>query len=600
LLSFTVSALLLGLTACSDKAADTGAEPSTSETDDTSATGDTTVGDTDPPTETGPGGADSTDSGPDTAPPTETGEPSPGIDPYAAVFLWEALTFDDAVPMGFEPSEIPAGEQAEPGAVTLTEVGFTAGLTGAVAGGNSHGVGVGFFDYDGDGWADILVGNGVNGSGSPSYNSSLWRNNRDGTFSDVSLMSGLGAILHGFDVYSVTASDYDADGDLDVYITAHPHDFLLQNDGDGTFTDATAAAGAGGPESEPASNGSSKIAAWGDYDGDGLIDVVVASSQFLDAEAHGYLLRNLGDGTFADATADAKLQVAVYGNPCAVLWTDYDNDGDQDLWIWNDRGGPDENRAILRNDDGRFEDVTVDVGADNAMNNPMAIDAADVNRDGWLDYYIGNIGNAALLHAQGDGTFVEWGVAAGVTGEYTWGLGFEDLDRDGWWDIFVAQEDERPYLTFTNLRGETPLFTEQSWPHPEVVDSDAHNVAVAFADYDHDGDVDIVTAGTGGVRVNLFRNDTDPGTTRWLHVEVPSSPERGERGGVSGRVVVKTGDVVRYRDLQAGSSRASMNEMSVRFGLGQYTGAEWVAVLWPDGRISAVTGVEGNQKIQMP
>jgi len=595
--------LLSALIACSDKPlADTSASDTTPDTTDDTDGSDGTTDDTAPTT----GGDDtevtgdtegSDDGGVDT---TDTAPPPPVPDPFDADYLWETLVFDGATDLGFEPEAIAPEAIVEPGAVTLTEVGNDAGLAGATAGGNPHGVGVGFFDYDGDGWADILVANGINGSGSPSFGSSLWRNNQDGTFSDVTVASGLGPILAGFDAYSVAAADYDADGDLDVHITAHPHDFLLRNNGDGTLSDVTEAAGAGGSESEPLSSGSSKIAAWGDYNNDGLLDLAVASSQFLDAPANGYLLRNLGDGTFSDATEGSSYQVSDYGNPCALLWTDYDNDGDQDIWVWNDREGFDENRVLMRNDGGSFTDATVEVGATNSMYNPMGIDGADVDRDGWLDYYIGNIGNAALLRAQGDGTFVDWALAAGVSGEYTWGLGFEDLDHDGWWDIFVAQEDDRDYLTFTNLRVSPPEFSEQSWSHPPVDDRDSHNVAVAFADYDHDGDVDVVTAGTGGVRVNLFRNDTDPGTARWLHVEVPSSPSREERGGVSGRVVVKTGDVVRYRDLQAGSSRASMNEMSVRFGLGHYTGADWVAVLWPNGRISTVTGVEGNQKIQMP
>jgi hypothetical protein len=533
----------------------------------------------------------------DTAPPWE----GDGVEaPFSADFLWQALDLSGALDLGFTPGPVPDGEQREPGPVTLTEVADQAGLGASVSGGNTHGVGVGFFDADGDGWADIFVASGVSGDGAHAWDSALWRNRGDGTFEDVSEASGVRAMLSGLDAYSVAAADYDADGDLDVYVTAHPRDVLLQNFGDGTFVDATAAAGAGGPESEPASNGSSKIAAWGDLDGDGWLDLVVASSQFLDQPANGYLLRSRGDGTFEDATAAAGLQVADEGNPCAVLWSDYDSDGDQDLWVWNDRGDSDENRALLRNEGGVFADVTAEVGATNPMGNPMGIDGADIDRDGWQDYYIGNIGNAALLRAQGDGTFVDWSVAAGVAGEYTWGLGFEDLDLDGWWDLFVAQEDERPHLSFTNLRERPPRFEQQGWPHPEVPADLSHNVAVAFADYDHDGDVDIVTAGTGGTRLNLYRNDTDRGSDRWLHVSVPASPGIGERGGVSARVVIKAGDTVLFRDLQAGSSRASTNELSVRFGLGQYTGADWVAALWPDGRVSAARGVAGDQKLELP
>ncbi len=124
-------------------------------------------------------------------------------------------------------------------------------------------------------------------------------------------------------------------------------------------------------------------------------------------------------------------------------------------------------------------------------------------------------------------------------------------------------------------------------------------MAVAFADYDRDGDVDIVTAGTGGARPNLYRNDTDRGTNHWLHVTVPVTPGTGGSGGVSARVVVKAGERIQWRDLTAGSSRASMNQLSVRFGLGQHTGADWVAALWPDGRQVAVYGVPGDQVLAL-
>ncbi|GEM_PF-2275135 len=535
----------------------------------------------------------------DTATPTDTAAPPPP-ETFEASWLWAPLDLAEARWLGFEPGPIATDDRVPHGSVVLTEVGATVGLGDAVAGGNSHGVGVGFFDANGDGWADVMVASGIgNSSGSPVYPSSLWLNQGDGTYVDASVSSGVAALLEGLDTYSVAAADHDADGDLDLYVTAHPHDLLLVNDGAGVFTDGTAAAGVGGPESEPASNGSSKIAAWGDYDGDGWLDVAVASSQFLDHPPHGYVLRNLGDGTFEDVTESSGMVVSPTGNPCAVLWSDYDNDGDQDLWVWNDRGSSGSNRSLLRNDEGTFTEVRDEVGATNPMGNPMGIDGVDLNDDGWLDYYIGNIGGNALLLSAGDGTFIEAGAAAGVRGEYGWGLGFEDLDLDGLTDIFVAQEDERPFLSFTNLGTQPPTFEELEWEHVETPASTSHNVAVAFADADHDGDVDIVTAGTGGARPNLYRNDTDTGTHHWLHVSVPLTPGTGSWGGVSGRVVVKTGERIQWRDLQAGSSRASMNELSVRFGLGHYTGADWVAVLWPDGRTLAVYGVRGNQRLAL-
>lgn len=505
--------------------------------------------------------------------------------------LWDEIRFDEAVDLGFVPERVSAAEQQPAGDIVLTEVGVEAGLGESIAGGNPHGVGVGFFDATGDGREDIFL---VGGS---EHGSALYENDGDGTFSDITAASGIGQILGGVDAYSIAAADYESDGDFDVYVGAHPRDRLLQNAGDGTFTDVTDAAGAGGPASEQPGS-ASKIGAWGDYNGDGLMDIAVASSTFIDQPANGYLLRNNGDGTFTDVTAETGFAISPTGNPCAVMWSDFDNDGDQDLWVWNDRGDPTRNRTLLRNEGGAFTDITDDARVTQTVHgNPMGIDGADIDHDGYLDYYISDIGGSALLHNNGDGTFTDLVGYANADGTYGWGLAFEDFNADSWVDIFVAQEDHRDYLTFTNLASDPPSFSEQAWPHADV--GNGHNVAAAFADYDDDGDVDVVTAGTGGARMNLFRNDTDRGTNRWLEVWVASTPQTGARGGISGRVVVATGEVIQFRDLTGGSSRASQNAVSVRFGLGQWTGADWVAVLWPDGRQLVVTGVEGNQSLDL-
>jgi len=440
--------------------------------------------------------------------------------------------------------------------------------------------------------------NGIANAGSPSWDSELWLNNGDGTFTDASDSSGLADILAGLDTYSVAGADIDADGDIDIHITAHPTDVLLINDGFGNFTDGTAAAGLGGPDSRPASNGSSKIGAWGDVDNDGWPDLAVASSQFIDATENGYLMLNNGDGTFTDATSTWGLQVSDAGNPCAVMWSDYDNDGDLDLAVWNDRGDPSSNRNLLRNDNGVFTDVTVAAGWTNPMGNPMGIDGADVNRDGTLDYYVGNIGGNALLVALGDGTFIDRAQASGASASYSWGLGFEDFDHDGWWDLFVAEEDDRFYLSFQNLRTDPPTFQEAMWPHWPV--GNGHNVAAGFADFDHDGDTDLVTAPTSGARMSLFRNDTDKGTHHWLEVVIDEEPVTGARGGVGARVVIAFPDgSTMFRDITGGSSRASQNAHSVRFGLGNWDGVSTVAVLWPDGRSMAALNVPGDQVLHL-
>ena len=198
----------------------------------------------------------------------------------------------------------------------------------------------------------------------------------------------------------------------------------------------------------------------------------------------------------------------------------------------------------------------------------------------------------------GDGTFVDYASSAGVRGSYSWGLAFEDFDHDGWFDIFVTEEDDRPYLSYQNLRTDPPTFFGQTHTHAPV--GDGHNVAAGFADFDHDGDVDVVTAPVSGGRLSLLRNDTDRGTNHWLEVAIDREPQTGARGGVGARVVVVTPDgVTQFRDITGGSSRASQNAHSVRFGLGDWDGASTVAVLWPDGRSLAAVNVAGDQVLRL-
>jgi hypothetical protein len=386
------------------------------------------------------------------------------------------------------------------------------------------------------------------------------------------------------------------DGDIDLYLGAHPHDLLIVSNEDGTFSDSTAASQSGGPATAQSGSGS-KIVSFGDFNGDGHLDLVSASS---DIPGPGlYLLLNDGDGSFSDVTEFSDAAIDADGNPCAVLWTDYDSDGDADLFIWNDRGG----RVLLSNDgDNTFTGVTTSSGIDTQadIRNPMGIDGADIDHDGDLDYYVSNIGNNPLLRNNSDGTFTNITSSAGTGGDFGWGLGFEDFNLDTQPDIFVAQEDNLPFIAFTN-GGRLPTgFTRTNLAHIRVDStSRAHNVAVAFADYDHDGRVDVVTATTDGSRISLFRNTTNVGTNRWLEVDVPVTPGFAASGAVSARVFVKTGPLLQFREIYGGSSRASQNAIPARFGLGQRTGADWVAVQWPDGREIVVQGVEGNRRLHL-
>ena len=543
--------------------------------------------------------------------PTDARRDAPVVKPppFTATFLWRPITFANAIDLGHPAELVQADARVGPGAVALEIVGARVGLADAVGGGNPKGVGLAFVDVDNDGYDDLFVANGqwpapiTNPPTPPTqFQSKLYSNHRDGTFVDATDSSGLKTLLDGKDLFSVAVADYDADGDLDLYVTSVPKDLLLQNDGAGHFTDVTTAAGAGGGLESSAAivrGGRSKIAAWGDLDGDGWLDIAVASATFQGFTINGYLLRNKGDGTFESATAASGYHAAPTGDPCAVLWSDYDNDGDQDLHVWNDEGTPTTNRVLLQNDGhGHFTDVSVAAGLTDSVGHPMGIDGADIDRNGFNDYYIGNIGGNPLYLANGDGTFQNAMTAAGVVGNFGWGLGFEDLNADSWPDIFVSQLNDKYDITFTHQGVVPPKFTGAYWTTtPTLYTGWAHNVAAAFADYDKNGTIDIVRATTDGSKVTLFKNETSLGTQSYLEVRIGRTPRTGEKGGVSARVVVKTGDLVQFRDINGGSSRASTNATSARFGLGQWTGAEWVAAIWPDGRELSALNVPGNQTV---
>jgi enediyne biosynthesis protein E4 len=495
----------------------------------------------------------------------------PRVAPYGGWPAWVELDLSGAEDLGHRPGHQDLGP---PGPLAFEEVGAASGLDGVIGGGNTHGVGLALVDLDADGWLDLVVANGVSNATGVSTPSRLLWNAGDGTFVDGTDALG----LEGRDLYSVAAGDVDNDGWVDLYFGGQPLDVLLRNLGDRTFVDVSASSGAAGPPSDPGlvDDGRSKIVSIGDIDRDGWQDLVSATST---RPAPGIaVLRNRGGGAFEDVTAATGAAIAPDGHPCAVMFTDYDNDGWRDLWVWNDRGG----HTLLHNVDGAFDDLRN--RADRvSIRNPMGVDAADIDHDGDLDYYVSNIGDHPLLVNQGDGTFEDRTVALGTAGDFGWGLAFEDFDLDGWADLLVTQEDARPILVYRNEAGTG--FSRREVPVPPVVSGGAaHNVPAAFGDVDGDGRIDAVWARTDGTGVQLLRNVTEVGGRHWLEVRVDETPGTGERGGVGARVVVGIDGEVQFRDITGGASRASQSALAVRFGLDGWDGVDWVLVLWPDGR----------------
>jgi len=503
----------------------------------------------------------------------------------------------DASPDTFVAAPLPPSQIRDGGPIEFEDVTDAAGLSGAVTLASQHAGGVVFTDLDGDGWPDIFLANGKDGLTPAQLPSAMYHNNGDRTFSDVTARAGLA--LPGIDTYSAAAGDVDNDGYVDLYVAAVPTNLLLHNNGDGTFRDVTASANAGGPpftaqQLDARFSFASRVVAMGDFDGDGWLDLVSAGSMAV--PPYIVLLRNNGDGTFRDVTTASRVAIPTYGNPEVVLWTDYDNDGDIDLFIWDDTG----DQILLRNDGGVFTDVTRASRVRNiAAGNSMGIDVADIDHDGYLDYFVSQIGNTVLAHYNGNGTFTDLGAALGLQSEWGWGIGFQDFDADGWVDILEAQIGGLPNLLYRN-RGNRSFQRFERFPSYGNPSNPDTNVSIAFADYDHDGAVDALFASSAGTHVHLLRNLTDRGSRAWLHVTLEGGwPGADNTTGVGARVSVKTGNLVQFRDIEAGCNHLSQSELGVHFGLGDWNGAEEVRVRWPSGRQSLLTNVRGNQFVRV-
>ena len=481
-----------------------------------------------------------------------------------------------------------------------------------------------FLDVDGDGWQDIFFVNSVPWRGAGDAFPALYRNAGDGTFTDVTAGSGLRVALYGL---GGAAADYDNDGHADLYVTALGANRLFRGRGDGTFEDVTAAAGVGDERF-------STSALWFDYDADGAVDLFVANYVewtpetdifcTLDGEAKSYctpesyagqrptLYRNRGDGTFADVTAAAGLDVPS-SKGLGVAMLDFDGDGWLDLFVANDTE-PDQ---LFRNrGDGTFEDVGLVAGVafseGGVARAGMGVDAADYDGSGRPSLVIGNFSNEmiALYHNEGNGLFIDEAPrsAVGSTSLLTLAFGcfFFDYDLDGRPDIFaanghVADDIERvqarvtyaqpPHL-FRNLgRGR---FEDRV---PDVGPALAEPMVArgaAYADIDHDGDLDIlVTVNNGPAR--LLRND---GGSSNNVLRVRTAGVVSNRDGIGARVEVTLPDGrTSWQRVKTGSSYASQSELALTFGLGAATAVEGVRVTWPSGQVDTLGRTDANRHL---
>ena len=523
---------------------------------------------------------------------------------------------------------------AQPAAsITFTDVTAAAGIHFKHESGafgkkylpETMGSGCAFVDVDGDGWQDIVLVQSTSWPGRPKTASTLalYRNNQDGTFTDITRASGLAVEMYGL---GVTAADFDNDGDEDLFITGLGSSRLFRNDGHGHFTDITASAGVGG-------SGFATSALWFDYDRDGRLDLFVAhyvqwsieTDQFctLDGHAKSYctpesykgqsptLYRNRGDGTFEDVTRKAGLFDPA-NKMLGVALIDYDNDGWLDLVGTNDTQP---NRLYRNKGDGTFADVGVMAGV--AFNEAgvaragMGVDAADYDGSGRQSLVIGNFSNEmmALYANDGKGLFIDEAPVSGIGRasllRLTFACFFVDVDLDGRLDIFAANghvaDDiarvqptityaEPPHL-FRNLGGRK--FEDLSTRLGAAFAKPAVARGAAYGDYDNDGDPDLLIAANNGP-ARLLRNDG--GTNHRLRITLAGTASNRDAIGASVRVLREQGGPL-VRMVKTGSSYLSQSELPLTFGLGTATRVTGIDVTWPNGKTEHVAATAGDQAL---
>jgi hypothetical protein len=539
---------------------------------------------------------------------------------------------------------MPHPEAASP--VTFVDVAKEAGIHAPnVWGGvknkkyiiEAKGSGLAFFDYDQDGWLDIYLTNGDRLPNEEPYPDGktpiqhLYKNNRDGTFTDVTEKSGLGKTGWGT---GVCVGDYDNDGWDDLFCGYWGHNILWHNNGDGTFMDVTKKAGLWEERVRWASG-----CTWLDYDRDGFLDLFVCNYIELDIKKvpvpgqTGYcqwkgipvmcgprglpggmniLYHNNGDGTFTDVSVKsgiAKPSVGPRYSITAVSY-DFDNDGWPDIYVAVDS----EPSILFHNKhDGTFEDIAVMAGCayneDGQEQAGMGVGVGDYDCDGWLDIFKTNFTDDTpdLYHNNGDGTFsdVTFVSGLGVNTQYVcWGAGFMDYDNDGWTDIFhvtgqvypgveeykLGVKFESPRLVYRNLgNGKFQDVSKDMGPGVNALFSSR---GCAFGDYDNDGDVDVLILNMNDYP-SLLRNDGG-NKNNWINIKLLGT--HCNRTAVGARVRVVTGKHAQIDEVHTGTSVMSQSDLRLSFGLGASTQIDLIEVKWPTTqKVESFSNIAANQ-----
>ncbi len=545
------------------------------------------------------------------------------------------------------PSPAPASAEKNPGSplgYTVRDVAHEAGVDFAeVCGGDTTkkyilettSAGVAFIDYDNDGWPDIFLVNGSSFDPNVSKaqpGNTLFHNNRDGTFTDVTQKAGLTRSGWG---QGVCVGDYDNDGFDDIFVTYWGADVLYHNNGDGTFTEVGQRANVAG---DPArwSTGCAFI----DYDRDGKLDLFVTHyvkfslQNALDPGTNPYcmfrglavncgprgligetstLYHNNGDGTFTDVSAKTGIlrQSGFYG--LGVLVADFDNDGWPDIYMASDTTPA---LLFMNNHDGTFreEGLLRGVGfSENGMTQAgMGVAAADYDNDGWLDILKTNFSDEGvdLFHNDGDATFTNVTGQAGLgleTHLVCWGCGFFDPDNDGFLDMMyvaghVYPELERihadthyrePRVLYRNLGN--GKFEEVSQLAGAAITTPSTGRGCAFGDYNNDGSVDVII-NNQNAKASLLKV-TSQNSNHWINIKLVGT--KSNRSAIGARVKCVAGALSQIDEVRSGGSYISQSDLRIHFGIGQNASVDLLEITWPSGAVDQLRHIAANQFVRI-
>ncbi|HXG63655.1 MAG TPA: CRTAC1 family protein [Blastocatellia bacterium] len=488
------------------------------------------------------------------------------------------------------------------------------------------GAGGAFFDYDNDGWMDIyLVNYGPSDFFTPAtpLKNALYRNNRNGTFTDVTDKAGVPGGTFGM---GAAAGDYDGDGWQDLYVTSYGRNILYRNNGNGTFTDVSEKAGVAAP-------GWSTCAAWFDYDNNGTLDLFVSSFVSYSKAQNIFcgdnrlgrryyciprvfkptpskLFRNNGNGTFTDVSKESGI-ASVLGKAFGAVATDINNDGLMDLFVANDTVA---NFLFLNKGGGKFEEIGLAAGvAYSDAGSPrsgMGVDATDFDNDGWQDLFVANIDQElfSLYRNQKDLTFLdEPGEIAPATRLLSgWGLKFFDYDNDGDPDLFLANghpddmvevqsarvKYKEPLLMFENTGRSYKNVSAQSGP---VFSKDFPARGMTVADYDNDGDIDVLVSNNGEPPL-LLRNEGG-NRNNWVGLQLVAT--KSNSGAVGAIITWQVGGVKRSRLKTSGGSYLASHDPREVIGLGRANKLDSLEIRWPSGKVDKLTNVPVNTYVRV-